>query len=1100
MCSCTSFIAGESSKELASSPNLPDYELSALHDFYNATNGDHWVYDIDDDDPGAQWVFNSDANPCEDEWQGVTCILPSPYDFYHVYSLILNSFEMVGTLTPSLTNLTQLTTLMLSDNHLSGTFPDSYGNMLNLQEVILRDNHLDGTLPSSLLWSANITDIIFNANFLEGTLPMPPAGYVAGTSKLETLELEFNRFTGPVDEVIPLLTSLQILSLSVNAFSGPLPEPLPPQFATAKLGDNLFTGAIPTAYIWSTHLTGLEITVTNVQGSVPAAPINWDPSTAAMKYLILFTNLLSGALPSTLVQLPQLVIFDVSANLLTGTLPPALPNAVKIFIAASNRLTGTVPFSALVTDNMATISIGLNCFHGTLPNDLCSIQSLQALNMECLSCGSTCRTRWFKNSGFIQHHPVTGTLPACLFELPALTAAAFDYNALSGTIPASLASSTVLQRMSLTNNYLTGSIPHLSNHILEGVTFSYNKLSGRLHYNSSAQPNHWTIETDYNRLSGSLSHTFANAADTQDSNVQVLAGNLFSCNTDRSNIPSSDRDASTFQCGSNNYNGPYYGWLSATAVTLAVLLAGYYSRESTSKVVDAKLAFYLLTQWSQTVWGENPDCELTTVSYVAALSRRLVASGVCCAVVAVVVLAPSYAILTAFYGTYTYQYAWTLSSVLLSGVAPFVIQLLLFLLVLCTALIFARNDLLVPATTSFNISNCSGYWTWLSWRKLKVLVVCVLYVCINIAVVGTANVAYIATTLYADPVYQVYISIFKLFWNILFYPYLSRWMVYQLSATRADFFALELGVSLMNNVGLPLFAVLSVSPQCFFNMYCGTIERYDVLAYCAGPFYYGYQCSYVYMNYYAAAFIYVSILTTFGIPLVELLAQQVHRHAPPGTTWFRIMDVILPRILRPIQSDPLLIPARNMFRPYFDATQFLVSQLTFLALILTLGVVSPPLAVALAVTMVATAAFTLLKVGRFITNAVEAKQMLYVQLIEQESRGIATPEVLRRSTWILLYFSCCFMTLFLFDTLGDAVGFDRAYWVLIVVPVLTPLVHASVCAYMYISDTKSAPVPRTAHRYSTDESQDIELSQSVEQGSAACVSQEAVVSPIIGRV
>jgi hypothetical protein len=32
--------------------------------------------------------------------------------------------------------------------------------------------------------------------------------------------------------------------------------------------------------------------------------------------------------------------------------------------------------------------------------------------------------------------------------------------------------------------------------------------------------------------------------------------------------------------------------------------------------------------------------------------------------------------------------------------------------------------------------------------------------------------------------------------------------------------------------------------------------------------------------------------------------------------------------------------------------------------------------------------------------------------------------------------SCWFYTLFLFDTLGDAVGFQHAYWVLIVVPVM----------------------------------------------------------------
>jgi hypothetical protein len=41
----------------------------------------------------------------------------------------------------------------------------------------------------------------------------------------------------------------------------------------------------------------------------------------------------------------------------------------------------------------------------------------------------------------------------------------------------------------------------------------------------------------------------------------------------------------------------------------------------------------------------------------------------------------------------------------------------------------------------------------------------------------------------------------------------------------------------------------------------------------------------------------------------------------------------------------------------------------------------------------------------------------------------------------LLTVSCWFYTLFLFDTLGDAVGFSKAYWVLIVFPVLPMVLY-----------------------------------------------------------
>jgi hypothetical protein len=50
--------------------------------------------------------------------------------------------------------------------------------------------------------------------------------------------------------------------------------------------------------------------------------------------------------------------------------------------------------------------------------------------------------------------------------------------------------------------------------------------------------------------------------------------------------------------------------------------------------------------------------------------------------------------------------------------------------------------------------------------------------------------------------------------------------------------------------------------------------------------------------------------------------------------------------------------------------------------------------------------------------------------------------VLERAVWMLVTVSCWFYTLFLFDTLGDAVGFQGAYWVLIVMPLMPLVLYA----------------------------------------------------------
>ena len=114
-------------------------------------------------------------------------------------------------------------------------------------------------------------------------------------------------------------------------------------------------------------------------------------------------------------------------------------------------------------------------------------------------------------------------------------------------------------------------------------------------------------------------------------------------------------------------------------------------------------------------------------------------------------------------------------------------------------------------------------------------------------------------------------------------------------------------------------------------------------------------------------------------------------------------------------------------------------HLQYLGVLLTFGAVLPPLAVALLLTLYSVLYTTKAKLGRFLASAVELQQTQYVQTVEDECKSSGIDTIVRRAVWMLVTASCWFYTLFLFDTLGDAVGFGGAYWVLIVVP-LMPLV------------------------------------------------------------
>jgi hypothetical protein len=140
--------------------------------------------------------------------------------------------------------------------------------------------------------------------------------------------------------------------------------------------------------------------------------------------------------------------------------------------------------------------------------------------------------------------------------------------------------------------------------------------------------------------------------------------------------------------------------------------------------------------------------------------------------------------------------------------------------------------------------------------------------------------------------------------------------------------------------------------------------------------------------------------------------------------------------------------------------------------------------VCFAVTIICMTVFTRLKVGRFLTcvsdhreeavkgqgdaeserDTVEDAQtrpapglgLGYVAVLEQECEGVGSEKVLGRSVAMVVAFSCVFYTLFLFDTLGDAVGLRGAYWVLIVVPLSAMLLSAVFTLRKMNRRTKSA--------------------------------------------
>jgi len=157
---------------------------------------------------------------------------------------------------------------------------------------------------------------------------------------------------------------------------------------------------------------------------------------------------------------------------------------------------------------------------------------------------------------------------------------------------------------------------------------------------------------------------------------------------------------------------------------------------------------------------------------------------------------------------------------------------------------------------------------------------------------------------------------------------------------------------------------------------------------------------------------------------------------------------------------------------FFACVQELIFVLTYLGLLLTFGAMFPPLAAAIVVTIFAWTAFARLKVGRFVYHALTQHQPQYVNIIEMECQGVGSVTVLQNAMWMLITVSCLFYTMFLFDTLGDAVGFDGAYWVLIVVPSMPLFLYLCFKLYSTRVTAQHKLVDRKSHEFHTG---DLEL-------------------------
>ncbi|GLJ53081.1 hypothetical protein SUGI_1131080 [Cryptomeria japonica] len=512
------------------------------------------------------WIPSNDF--CN--WTGVTCDAAAQ----KVVSLILESFQLQGTVSPSIGNLTFIKELSLYDNSLSGEIPEELGRLHRLQQLRLSSNELDGPIPLNLTACRDLVRLAVAYNHLTGSIPPQ----LCRLTKLQVLKLGSNNFTGSIPSSLANLSSLNTLFLETNNLQGQIPPELGQLnelqslylfenhligpvssflsnisvLSELDLDSNNLSGEIPlelgnlaelqTLYLWGNNLKGnipislsncsqmvrLDLELNHLTGVVPLE----FSKLSALEFLSLSSNeLVSGSsvtIPilsalSNCSQLNKLIFHD---NNLRGRIPEQLPTNLSMLLLNGNNITGIIPSQIANLTNLTELDLSSNLFTGQIPALVSDLQKLERLRLDNNKLDGSIPSEIGKIENLgelsLSNNRLSGDIPLTIALLQQLRRLMLHHNQLSGSIPASLGKCYKLELLDLSHNQFTGQLPRevasLPN-LQFYFNLSGNSLQGQLPLEIEKMTHVQAIDASANRLKGQIPATLGSCSNLQHLNL-----------------------------------------------------------------------------------------------------------------------------------------------------------------------------------------------------------------------------------------------------------------------------------------------------------------------------------------------------------------------------------------------------------------------------------------------------------------------------------------------------------------------------------------------------------------------------------------------------
>lgn len=427
-------------------------------------------------------VINLDRNHLEGKIPGELSSFPNLQEL-HVSLNFLN-----GSIPSSLGNLSALRLLSLSDNHLEGSIPPELGNLSSLEFLKLSSNKLSGALPAMFFNISSMQHLMLTANLLNGSFPWDLS---LRLPKLQTFSVGQNQFSGPIPSSITNASGLVILDINMNAFLGPVPENIGNlrqlqrlDFSSNPLGSKENNGLnFLTSLSNCTNLRVLHLNANNHRGIFPSSVANLSTELISLR---LDGNYISGGIPKGLEKLTNLVNLALSQNMLTGTVPEFVGKLTKLqgLYLSNNNFTGMIPSSIGNISQLSILEMEWNMLEGSIPVSLSNCSRLLKLDLSHNRLTGAIPEeviglRSLALGLSLAQNQLTGTLPISVGNLWSLISLDVSENNLSGLLPPTLGSCVEVQFLSLQGNHFHGAIPVTFGRLrsLEFLDLSGNNLS-----------------------------------------------------------------------------------------------------------------------------------------------------------------------------------------------------------------------------------------------------------------------------------------------------------------------------------------------------------------------------------------------------------------------------------------------------------------------------------------------------------------------------------------------------------------------------------------------------------------------------------------------